>query len=58
MSSQDFQRNNERICHEIAIYPGVEDLDCTVIRRRGEERVGWVEVEGTYSPRVVSEQMA
>jgi hypothetical protein len=33
VSPQNLQGNNERVSHQITEYPGVEDLDGSIIRR-------------------------
>ena len=37
--AQDFERHDERVRHQVVVYPRVEDLDRAVVRRRREQ---WV----------------
>lgn len=55
MPSQDLQRDDKGIRHQVVVHSGVEDLDAAVIRRGGEEGVGGVEVEGADGAGVVPE---
>ena len=54
MSTKNLQRNDQRISHEIVVYPAVEDLDGAVVRRRGEEGICWMEVERPNGPGMVA----
>lgn len=51
---ENLQGDDERVRHEIAVHASVEDLDRAVVRGRGEERVGRMEVQGADRTGVVS----
>jgi hypothetical protein len=44
VSTQDLEGHDQRVLHQVGVDSGVEDLDCAVVRGRGEE--GECGVEG------------
>lgn len=55
MTLQDFQRNDERVRHHVVVHPRVEQLDCSVVGRRREQRQRCVERERSDGFRVISD---
>ena len=53
VTPQDLQWDDERIRHQVVVDPRVENLYCAIVRRRGKQRIGRVEVEGSDRPCVV-----
>lgn len=53
MAAKNFERNDERILHEVGVYGSVEDVYRAVVRTRGKERVGWVIVDRANGPGLV-----
>ena len=53
VSTQDLERHNERVRHEIVIHARMENLDRAIVAARREERVRRVEVHRTQRTRVV-----
>jgi hypothetical protein len=53
VSPEDLERNDERIRHQVVVDPRMENLYRAVIRRRGKQRIRWMEVERSNRPGMV-----
>ena len=54
---EDFERDDERVGHEVVVHSRMEHLDRAVVRARRQEREGRVEAHGPDRTSVVSEHL-
>lgn len=58
VATQDLEGYDERVLHEIAVDCAVEDMDGTVVGRRGEQGIGGVVSDGPERLGVVSRRVS